>query len=79
MSQKRIKAEKLEPQPIPLSPTEKARIAPYLAAAASAKRAYQSAIDSAGAIAATIGERAGYPPEQKFQIAPDMAALIPIP
>lgn len=79
MSQKKIRATKPEPKPIPLSATERARLAPYLAAAASAQQAYKSALGSASAITATIGERAGYPPEQKFQIAPDMATLIPIP
>lgn len=77
MSQKRIKAS--SPKPILLSSTERARLAPYLAAAANAQAAYKAAMASATAIAATIGERAGFPPEQKFQIAPDMAALIPVP
>lgn len=79
MSHKRIKRPETVLKPILLSDTERARLAPFLAEAVRAQGAYRSAMSSATAITATIGERAGFPTEQKFQIAPDMAALIPVP
>jgi hypothetical protein len=66
------------PQPIQLTDGEVQLMQPYLARAASASQAFQSAQESLNSIARTVAGRAGALPEQRFKLDIAGKRLIPI-
>lgn len=71
-------ASQKSPAVIPLTDAELKVMAPYLQQAASATRAYQSAVQSLDAIAKAIAGRSGAPDDQRFKLDLSGKRLIPV-